>query len=61
MTGLEHMLLGSVAERVVELAPVPVVVVKSENRARKKKKDKKQKKDKKRLKDRLTRRSEADG
>jgi universal stress protein A len=27
-TGLEHMLLGSVAERVVELAPCPVVVVK---------------------------------
>jgi len=43
------------------LAPGPVVVVKSENRVRKKKKDKKQKKDKKRLQDRLTRSSEADG
>ena len=62
MTGLDHMLLGSVAERVVELAPGPVVVVKSENSTRKKKKkDKKQKKDKKRLKDKLAKHSDANG
>jgi len=62
MTGLDHMLLGSVAERVVELAPGPVVVVKSENSTRKKKKkDKKQKKDKKRLKDMLAKHGNADG
>lgn len=30
-TGLDHMLLGSVAERVVELAPCPVVVVKPDS------------------------------
>jgi nucleotide-binding universal stress UspA family protein len=29
LTGLPHMLLGSVAERVVELASIPVVVVKA--------------------------------
>ena len=28
LTGLPHILIGSVAERVVQLAPVPVVVVK---------------------------------
>jgi len=62
MTGLDHMLLGSVAERVVELAPGPVVVVKSENSTRKKKKkNKRQKKDKKRLKDRLAKHGNADG
>jgi len=33
MTGLNHMLLGSVAERVVELAGVPVVVVKAAGRS----------------------------
>ena len=30
LTGLPHLLLGSVAERVVELATIPVVVVKAE-------------------------------
>jgi len=39
LTGLEHMLLGSVAERVVELAPGPVVVVKSESTGKLKKRD----------------------
>jgi len=62
MTGLDHLLLGSVAERVVELAPGPVVVVKSENSTKKKnKKAKKQKKDKKRLKDKLAKHGNADG
>ena len=61
MTGLDHMLLGSVAERVVELAPGPVVVVKSENSAGKKKKEKKKKKDKKRKKDELMKQAVADG
>ena len=61
MTGLDHMLLGSVAERVVELAPGPVVVVKSENSGGKKKKDKKQKKDKKRLKDKLSKHRNVSG
>jgi len=51
MTGLDHMLLGSVAERVVEMAPGPVVVVKSEGSGRKKKKkEKKRKKDKRKMK-----------
>ena len=31
LTGLPHMLLGSVAERVVELASIPVVVVKADS------------------------------
>jgi len=61
MTGLDHMLLGSVAERVVELAPGPVVVVKAENSGKKKKKNKKRKKDKKRLKDKLLKNVDADG
>ena len=61
MTGLDHMLLGSVAERVVELAPGPVVVVKSEHGGKKTKKEKKRKKDKKRLKDKLLNHEEADG
>lgn len=30
LTGLPHLLLGSVAERVVELATIPVVVIKAE-------------------------------
>jgi nucleotide-binding universal stress UspA family protein len=51
MTGLDHMLLGSVAERVVELAPGPVVVVKSAGSGKKKKKDKKRKKDKRKMKE----------
>jgi nucleotide-binding universal stress UspA family protein len=54
-TGLPHKLLGSVSERVVELSPVPVVVVKSENpgkdsKKEKKRKEKKQKKERKKLK-----------
>jgi len=54
ITGLPHMLLGSVAERVVELATIPVVVVKSEKHTRpgkkeKKIREKKLKKEKKRL------------
>lgn len=61
MTGLDHMLMGSVAERVVELAPVPVVVVKSENRPEKKKNKKKLKKDRKRLKARLLNQDDANG
>jgi nucleotide-binding universal stress UspA family protein len=32
MTGLPHLMLGSVAERVVELATIPVVVVKAKTR-----------------------------
>ncbi len=32
LTGLPHMLLGSVAERVVELASIPVVVVKADSK-----------------------------
>ena len=61
MTGLDHMLLGSVAERVVELAPGPVVVVKSENRPKKKKNKKKWKKDRKRLKAKLLSGVDANG
>jgi len=61
MTGLDHILLGSVAERVVELAHGPVVVVKSEHGGKKTKKEKKRKKDKKRLKDKLLNHEEADG
>ena len=55
ITGLPHMLLGSVAERVVELADCPVVVVKStvdgvpEKKASKRQ-AKQQKKDRKMLK-----------
>jgi len=32
LTGLPHLLLGSVAERVVELATIPVVVVKADSK-----------------------------
>jgi len=32
LTGLPHLLLGSVAERVVELSTIPVVVVKADTR-----------------------------
>ncbi len=32
LTGLKHLLVGSVAEHVVHLAPVPVTVVKSEHK-----------------------------
>jgi len=58
ITGLPHKLLGSTAERVVELSPVPVVVVKSgehgktDKKARKKK-EKKLKKDRRKLKNLL--------
>jgi nucleotide-binding universal stress UspA family protein len=61
MTGLDHMLLGSVAERVVELAPGPVVVVKSESSRKKKKKEKKRKKDKKKLKQQIEQQVDANG
>lgn len=55
-TSLEKMLLGSVAERVVKLAPGPVVVVKSETVGKLKKKEikrreKKLKKERSRLKE----------
>jgi nucleotide-binding universal stress UspA family protein len=64
LTGLPHMLLGSVAERVVELSHRPVVVVKKKSEAGKNKKElkrieKKQKKDRKKLKDMLGLVSEA--
>jgi len=56
LTGLEHMLLGSVAERVVKRALVPVVVVKADtggklNKKEIKRRKKKLKKEKKRLKE----------
>ena len=44
LTGLSHLMLGSVAERVVEMASRPVVVVKAENCGKKKKKKKKKNK-----------------
>ena len=47
MTGLPHLLLGSVAERVVELSDRPVVVVKNESNSGKKKKKKGKQKNKK--------------
>ena len=55
ITGLPHTLLGSTAERVVELSPVPVVVVKSGKHAKSdkknlKRKKKRQKKDRRKLK-----------
>ncbi len=58
ITGLPHMLLGSVAERVVMLAKVPVVVVKTEDTPESRKKERKhqqkqQRKDRKRLKEML--------
>lgn len=43
MTGLPHLMLGSVAERVVELSEIPVVVVKAKNHGNKKRKKKKKK------------------
>ena len=61
MTGLDHMLLGSVAERVVELAPGPVVVVKSESGRKKKKKNRKRKKDKKKMKQQAEQQGAASG
>lgn len=65
VTGLPHMLLGSVAERVVELADCPVVVVKSKvNRVPEKKASKRlakqQKKERKMLKLLLGLKSETD-
>jgi len=55
ITGLPHKLLGSTAERVVELSPGPVVVVKAKNHGKLSKKEKKRmekqlKKEKKRMK-----------
>ena len=50
MTGLPHIMLGSVAERVVELAHCPVVVVKSEKQGQRKKDKKKKEKKMKKLK-----------
>lgn len=55
ITGLPHTLLGSTAERVVELSPVPVVVVKSGEHGKNgkknlKRKKKRQKKDRRKLK-----------
>jgi nucleotide-binding universal stress UspA family protein len=55
ITGLPHKLLGSTAERVVELSPGPVVVAKAKNHGKLSKKEKKRaekqlKKDKKRMK-----------
>jgi len=55
ITGLPHKLLGSTAERVVELSPGPIVVVKAKNHGKPGKKERKQqekqrKKEKKRLK-----------
>jgi len=41
ITGLPHRLLGSTAERVVELSPGTVVVAKSKNRGKLSKKEKK--------------------
>lgn len=57
-TGLPHRLVGSTSERVVELASMPVVVVKSEQYGKLDKKDlkrreKKQKKERRKLKDLL--------
>ena len=39
MTGLPHLMLGSVAERVVELATIPVVVVKADTQDKMSKKE----------------------
>lgn len=55
-TGLPHRLLGSTSERVVELSPVPVVVVKSEHYGKlgkkaQKRNEKKLKKERRKLKD----------
>lgn len=55
ITGLPHKLLGSTAERVVELSPAPVVVVKAKNHGKpskkeRKKQEKQRKKEQKRLK-----------
>jgi len=57
-TGLPHRLLGSTSERVVELSPVPVVVVKSEDYGKLgkkalKKQEKRLKKERRKLKDLL--------
>jgi nucleotide-binding universal stress UspA family protein len=56
ITGLPHRLMGSTAERVVELAPMPVVVVKAEHSGKLdkkeiKRKEKRQKKERKKLKE----------
>jgi len=55
ITGLPHKLLGSTAERVVELSPGPVAVVKAKNHGKPSKKEKKRvkkqlKEEKKRMK-----------
>jgi len=61
LTGLPHLMLGSVAERVVELAPQPVVVIKNPNRKTGKKLKKKQKKMWKAMKNGMKKRETADG
>ena len=58
ITGLPHKLLGSVAERVVELSRIPVVVVKAEeipqpNKKEIKRQEKQKKKDRQWLKEKL--------
>jgi nucleotide-binding universal stress UspA family protein len=58
MTGLPHLLQGSVSERVVELANGPVVVIKAEENQRKAaKKRKQEKKEKKRFEKQLLKQS----
>ncbi len=61
MTGLPHLMLGSVAERVVELSDRPVVVVKAKNRSISKKQQKKLKKARKLLKLKMEEQGNAGG
>jgi len=63
MTGLPHLMLGSVAERVVELSTKPVVVVKAKNRkiTKKKKKEKSKKKFRKQMKEEPEKQDDAIG
>lgn len=58
LTGLPHRLLGSTSERVVELAPMPVVVVKAEDAGKpdkktRKRREKRRRKDEKKLRQML--------
>jgi nucleotide-binding universal stress UspA family protein len=58
LTGLPHRLLGSTSERVVEMAPMPVVVVKSEDfgqldKKARKRREKRRLKEQKRLRELL--------